>query len=194
MINWNEVEGKILEVNKDLLVDKIVKLGAKKIAETLVISEFFESDRIKNQSDTITSWSNTIISWLKNNNLLNSCNLKLRLRSIDNKIELTYKWESESKDLQDRIELSLILDSFENTKSVLEELWFRMIIRNEKQRVSYELGDIRYDFDKYNDIPWIVEVESNSKEKVIQWAVILGYWENDLKNLSISQLYQYYWK
>lgn len=191
MNNWNEVEGKILEVNKDLLVDKLVWLGANEIAKTLVISEFFETN------ETINKWnnySNKIIDWLESNNLLNWTNLKLRLRSIDGKVEITHKWVSESKELQDRIELNLLVDDFENAKWALAELGFKLIIRNEKQRISYELWDIRFDFDKYNDIPWLVEVESNSKEKVIQWAIILGYWEKDLKNLSITQLYKYYWK
>ncbi|MEF2176038.1 MAG: CYTH domain-containing protein [Candidatus Absconditabacteria bacterium] len=191
MNNGNEVEGKILEVNKDLLVDKLVGLGANEIAKTLVISEFFETNETINKGN---NYSNKIIDWLESNNLLNGTNLKLRLRSIDGKVEITHKGVSESKELQDRIELNLLVDDFENAKGALAELGFKLIIRNEKQRISYELGDIRFDFDKYNDIPWLVEVESNSKEKVIQGAIILGYGEKDLKNLSITQLYKYYGK
>lgn len=194
MINWNEVEWKILEVDKDRLVEKLVELGAKQIAKTLVISEFFETNQLSNQFNWLFSYSDNILNWLESNNLLKWSKLKLRLRAINGKVEITYKWVSESKDLQDRIELNLVVYNFYKAKSALEKLGFKLIIRNEKERISYELWDIRFDFDKYNDIPWIVEVESNSKEKVIQWAQILGYWEKDLKNLSISQLYEYYWK
>ena len=131
-----EIEVKILEIDKDSLVRKLESLGAIKIFEGGVDAEFFTNREGK----------------------------KVRLRKMGNENILTYKERIEMPEAKYNNEYEISFDHYENLVSILRGIGFEKSGEKSKKRLSYRIGSIIYDFDKYEDIPWFVEVESESLE------------------------------
>ena len=46
-----------------------------------------------------------------------------------------------------------------------------------KHRISYTLKWVHFDFDKYDNIPWFLEIESDNEDDVNYWINKLWIWK-----------------
>jgi len=165
----HEVEVKILEVNKEEIVKKILDMGGEKIFEGNIVGIFFD----------------------KENKLKNSGRL-LRLRKEGGKIELTYK-EKISKD-QTKIfeETEVEVDDFEKTKKIFESLGFKPGKKYPKHRESYKIENTRIEFDTFPEVPTFLEIESEDEKSVLEMAEKLGFKKEQLKSWTGKQVLEHY--
>jgi len=124
----NEVEVKIIEVNKKQIEEQLRALGAATILDADEDTIFFDF-----QDNSITDAQNL-----------------LRLRRIGNKTTLTFKKFVESDSAKVRVEHEVVVSEFETAKSILESLDLRVTLQMRKHRTSYRLpNSARVDIDKY---------------------------------------------
>lgn len=139
-----EIELKILEIDVKKLEKKLVTLGAKKILPLTLIREMvFDSADGKIQ---------------KNKELF-------RLRQEGQQVYLTYKYGHKNKGhFRTNQELEVFLNDFDATRKMLLQLGYTVLQEREKQRLSYKLGKVRIEIDKYPPIPAYTEFEGPEKQ------------------------------
>ncbi len=165
-----EIEVKILDIDEKDITNKLLKLGAKKISEELVVEKAFdfEDGRI-----------------FKNNNLL-------RLRKIGDKTELTYKdSREEDKDFAIREETQTEIKDFYEMEKIIKKLGLKCIIHREKKRSSFELNKVRFEIDKYPTIPAYLEIEG-TKEDIKKTLQLLNIEVNKISNLPSTEVLKNY--
>ena len=196
-INYPESEIKLeiaLERMKNLLIEIENNLSEnqiqeiKKIADVKNIKDIINNDNCKkvlNDEKTIK-----IIKQLKINQ-----NKWIRLRRTNGRIELTLKQlintEKEEK-LQKIIENEIIVNSFEDTNSLLEELGFFHKAYLEKKRKTYTLKGYNIEIDTWPKIPTYMEVEGKDKKDLENILNILGYKLDDAISCTAGGVYEMY--
>jgi adenylate cyclase class 2 len=175
----NEIEFKILEVNREELEKKLFELGAKKIFDDVL-----EAFKIDSESDT-----------LKNQQSL------LRLRKQGENNVITFKKILDKDDnVKTANELEVSFSDMNTMKKIFENLGFVIKGPFRKHRVSYKIAeaDVRFDFDKYLDdqehVPEFLEIESEDKEKIFKYAELLGFAKDDCKGWSGFDVVKHYKK
>ena len=151
----NEVEKKVLNIDKDAIIKKLENLWAKE-----KFSWWIKDNRYDFKSKKLTKFrmmfrTRETYNW-------NFITLKKRL---DNNTEKS-KWKC-SIDREFEIKVDNINEIIKNIK----ELWMDLIEkkRRVKYRISYELDWVHFDFDRYDDIPWFLEIESDDEKTVNEW-------------------------
>ena len=178
----DEVEVKVLDVNRDALAKKLLSLGAKKHFEGEIhaVSFDYPDNSIKKAKKT------------------------LRLRTKGNKTYLTLKNPVDNPDIKIREELELEVSDFKIMKTILESLNLKQWRDVKKTRISYKLKDALFEFDKYHEefeyIPEFVEIEvmaDNSKEaikKIYEYAAMLGIRKEQCLPWTLNELVNHYKK
>ncbi len=169
-----EIEVKILEVNRANVEKNLANLGAKRIFDGNIETLFFGFKK-----STIVKQKNV-----------------LRLRKVQDKTELTYKkvhFTSTSKIAE---EYSVDVSSLEIMEKILENLGLSVIESMQKYRVSYTLNGARFDFDRYSGsygfIPEFLEIEAENIEVIYKYAGLLGFKERDCLPWSTTELIGHY--
>jgi len=170
----NEVEVKILEINRKEVESKLKKLGAKKVYDGEIFAYYFD----------------TSFDSLKKKNLI------LRLRQKDNCNELTLKQKVESNDMKINKEYEVLVNDFKIAKQIVEILGYKVINIFHKHRTSYKLNDARFEIDTPKDmkIPCFLEIESDNKKTVEKYIKLLGFRMNDALNYTYEDVVNYYKK
>ena len=170
----NEVEVKILEIDRKEVEDKLIMMGAKKIFEGELCAIVFD----------------TKDDYFKNNKML------LRLRKEGEKTFITLKKKVKTGKVKSAKEIETEVKEFETMKEILKQIGLEYKEPVKKSRISYKLGNIKFEFDKYHDkwehIPEFLEIESDSEEKVLNAAKKLGFAEKDIKPLSGWGVFKHY--
>lgn len=156
-----EIEVKILEINKNELIEKLVNFWAKKVFDSEIYAEFYHS----------LNWEKIR---LRKTNIWNFMTLKVK-KNLD-WVKSNREYETNFWDYETFVNILLI--------SGFQKFWI-----SKKYRVSYKLWNIVFDFDSIENIPDFVEVESDNIKDVEKWVEILGYsmkntstfWEKELK-------------
>lgn len=151
----NEVEGKILDVNPEIEAEKLLSLGYEKTFDGELVAKFFKNDR----GDT------------------------LRLRKEARGWMLNYKGKptaEETDQVKSRPETEVLVSSAEGTQSILESVGFAKVRTVTKRRRTYVLFEngaksAHVEIDEYPGIPPLLEIESDSIEKVLSVAESLGF-------------------
>ncbi len=175
-----EKEAKILEIDQNIIVPKLLLIGAKKTFEGLLYAEYFDFDD----------------KYIKNNDAV------LRLREEGDKNILTLKTPLEKccseKGIKDLNEENVGVSSFKGMRRILEFLGLGVYRRMTKKRITYELNDVKYELDKYAEeydfIPALLEIEGPDKRTIVACAEKIGFLEKDLKDWNLGQLIKYYSK
>lgn len=174
-----EIEVKILEVNRDKVVKKILALGGKKVFEDYLDAIYFDT---------------------KDNTLKND-NVTLRIRKEGEKSVITSKEKinTQSEKLaKSNIETEVEVSSFEDAEKILKTIGFEEVIRIKKTRTSYTLNNSKIEFDKYLDkydfVPEFLEIEAQTEEEVFKTANLLGFNKEDLKPWSGKKVIKHYSK
>ncbi len=169
-----EIEVKILEVNRTTLEKTLTSLGAQKVFDGDIETLFLDSKdgAIVKKKDV------------------------LRLRKEQDKTELTYKKVHVTQTAKTAEEYTVELSSLETMKTILENLDFKEIDSTQKHRVSYILDGARFDFDCYADdygyIPEFLEIEAKSIDLIYKYAELLGFKAKDCLPWSTDQLISHY--
>ena len=162
-----EVEVKVRNIDKDEIVNKITSLGAKKIFTGKVID--FRFDTLERD--------------------LSRQGKALRIRQKGNHIFLNLKGKKKSREsIIGRDEIGVRISNFNVMQRILHELGFIKIFELVKYRTEYRLDDINFDIDEYIGLDPILEIESNSYEKVENYLRELGIEEADIGRVYIREI------
>lgn len=141
-----EIETKVLEINKEEIIRKLEDLGAEKIQDVLLKVDWFSpADLVKDNHPSY-----------------------LRLRSYSSgKVEVTWKGKMKISDGARQVEeVNVLVADYETTKLLFEALGYVYYAHQEKKRMSWRLGDVQFDMDTYPGVPTFLEIEASSGEEI----------------------------
>lgn len=142
----NEVELKFLDINVEEIKDKLKKIGAELKYDSLTESYPF-------LAKGFDAW--------------NSNKKYLRIRKAGDEVTLTYKGPAKESDMSLREEIEVCVDNYDNTILLLEKLGFTKGEVFKKHRIHYELEDIHFELDTLDNLPTYLEIETQTKEAMI---------------------------
>jgi len=154
-----EIEAKILEVNKTLIEAKLKELGAKKTFEGIIDGKFFD---YPNEA-------------LKKNGEI------LRLRMQGEKCFLTYKKGDQTKtEVKVAEEIETEVSDFKLMEQILSKVG---LIESKKtmtkHRTTYSIGETHFEIEEpigeYEHIPTFLEIEAPNEEEIYKYAKRLGF-------------------
>ena len=162
-----EVEVKIRNIDKEEIIKKIVKLGAKKIFTGRVIDFRFDTpDRDLSRQGKA-----------------------LRIRQKGRYIYLNLKGKKKSvENIIGREEIGVKLSNFRIMHKILNELGYIKIFELNKYRTEYRLNNIVFDIDEYLGLDPILEIESDSYDNVDRYIKKLGILEEDIGRVYIREI------
>lgn len=169
-----EVEAKILQVDRNRIVQTLTGLGARKVFDGEIVTFFFD---------------------FSDGSIIKSQDL-LRLRRENNKVELTFKKVQRNSEAKMAEEYTVEVSDLETAKKILELLGLSVTEEMSKHRVSYKLNNARFDMDKYSGkysyIPEFLEIEADTPENIHKYAEFLGFTSDDCLPWSTQDLIDYY--
>ena len=143
-----EIEIKILEVDKEDLKKKFDALGAKEIQNTRLTVDWYGPKGLTHDGDD---------PWF----------LRVRTYSHTDKHEVTWKGKSEFiNNSRKTKEINFTVSSPEEIGNLLEELNLEKYAHQEKDRISYKFGNIQFDLDTYPKMPPYLEIEATSEKEI----------------------------
>lgn len=158
-----EYEVKILDIDVEKIKKKLDEIGAKKYLEREMRRYVYDIDP-QDQS-----------KWI-------------RLRDNGEKTTLTIK-KIENDGIDGTKEIEVIVNDFEETNLLLNELGFFHKAYQENRRISYKFGRVDIDIDFWPKIPPYVEVESESQEKIERVVEMLGFELTQTTSMSVTKVY-----
>lgn len=161
-----EFEGRILEINKDEIIKKLENLGAEKV------DDYFQKRYVYDFNPIIKG------KWI-------------RLRTDGKETTLTIK-SVEELTISGTKEIEIVVDDFDKTNMILNELGYNYRSYQENKRTIYILNGVEIDIDSWPMIPTYIEVEGKSEEEVIETMKLLGYSKEDICALDVQSIYKYY--
>lgn len=161
-----EFEVKILNIDKDLMRDKLLKLGANEIGLKEMKRCIYDFNPMRPDA------------WI-------------RLRNDGRQSTLTIK-ERSNDQIDGTKELEVVVSSFEDTNGILEKLGYSSRLYQENRRRSFELDGIQIEIDEWPMIPPYLEVEWQSIEEVESMVAKLGYGMSDTTAVDTEVVYNQY--
>lgn len=161
-----EYEVRVLEINRDKMIETLESLGAQKIGDWRQKRYVY---------DIIPKDDN---SWI-------------RLRTNGIKTTLTFKTVKE-KTIDGTKEAEVEVSDFEETNLILEQMGHHNRGFQENKRIQYILDDVEIDIDTWPNIPTYLEIEGKDKESVNKIIEKLEIDKNKISTLDVQSLYEYY--
>lgn len=158
-----EYEVRKLDVSFDEVIQKLERIGAKKIGvyhQKRYVYDFIPAQKGR---------------WI-------------RLRSNGKLTTLTIK-EVESLRVDGTKELEIEVSNFHDTNELLMKLGYTARSFQENFRIEYVLDGITFDLDKWPMIPPHLEIEGKSKEDVLEAMQLLEWSEEDMTAQDIDTVY-----
>ncbi len=164
-----EIEAKILNIDKEAIIAKLESMDAKKTYDANMTNHIYRKEGFPGF---------------------------FRVREQEEKVLTTLKTKTE-----DSTENIKVLDEREKEVASKEEgeeqakiLGFEHDITLSKHRTEYQIGEVFFAIDEYNDIPVFLEIEGPTEEYIVAWAEKLGYTQSDLRPWGYNKLKKYYEK
>lgn len=155
----NEIEVKVLNIDKSEVIKKLESLGAKQIKKEFQANYMFDFEN----------------GFFDNKGGYVRIRKALDCRSKKEKIILTSK-ELISKDkFKISKEIEFGADDFESAKSFLESLGLKQFRLDEKFRESFQFDEGLVEIDTWAGVPTYLEVEADTEEKVEVILTKIGY-------------------
>ena len=164
-----EIEVKILDINIEKIVEKLVKLGAKKIFDGPMKSVYLD-----------------LRQELRNSNKI------LRIRQKGEKCIITLKIKKEDSEAKVNDEFETEIKDFQRSMLIFENLGFKEFFADFKKRISYQFKNSLVEIDIYDEIPPFLEVESPTKEELKEVVSLLGYSMDQTKSWTGKELLDLY--
>lgn len=143
-----EYEVRVLEIDVDKVIQKITDLGGK------FIDEYYQKRYIYDFNPVING------KWI-------------RLRDNGKETTLTIKNRFNDKKIDGTLELEEVVEDFDKTNLILNELGYKARSYQENKRIRYELNGIELDIDSWPMIPTYLEIEGSSVEEVEKYIKLL---------------------
>jgi len=160
-----EYETKVLGIDPQLIINKLRKFGAKEEPEILKRRLIFD---MKSEN---SEW--------------------VRLRDNGDKVTLTYKYKViGNTQIGKTTEIEVDVSDFEKTARILKKLPFYRIFYQENKSHIFHLNGIEFSIDTWPMIPPYLEIESNSKEKVIDGLKLLDLLGKDSGDRDLKDIYR----
>lgn len=170
----NEIEVKILEIDRESVEKKLIALGACKTYNDEMHAVYYD---LRDSS-------------LKKNGRA------LRLRKEGKKAILALKLQVENALAKERVEYEVEVSRFEDMRTVLEGLGYTPWLEMMKHRTRYELEETHVELDRYCGqhayIPEFLEIEGRDIETIYRCAEALGFSKDDCRPWDITELIKYY--
>ena len=163
-----EYEARVLEIDKEKLEERLITLGAKKVAD------FDYKRKVYNFNPA-------------------SRNKWIRLRTDGNKTTLTIK-EIKSYEIDGTLENEIVVSDFEETDIMLNKLGYFSHTYQESKRTRYLLGEVEIDIDTWPYIPTYVEIEGKSTDEVKDTLKKLELEGNIITSLDVQGVFKEYYK
>ncbi len=161
-----EYEVRVLEINHDEMVKKLEKLSAEFKFEALQQRYVYDfKPKIDNK-------------WI-------------RLRTDGKKTTLTIK-DLQAKSIDGTKELEIIVDDFDKTNKILEELGYINRGFQQNKRTQYILDGVEIDLDRWPLIPEYMEIEGPDEESVYNTLIKLGINKDEIVTLDVASIYDHY--
>ncbi|SFT42824.1 adenylate cyclase, class 2 [Actinopolyspora lacussalsi subsp. righensis] len=161
-----EHEAKILDIDPDTMEKQILQAGGTKRGQALQRRYVYD----------ITPGDQS--RWI-------------RLRDTGSATTLTIK-EITNDAIDGTRETEVAVSDFEATNALLGKLGYQPKAYQENRRVSFHLDGAEVEIDSWPHIPTYVEIEADSKERVMAVASRLGYTEGDLTGENTTKVYARY--
>lgn len=162
----NEIEIRVLEVDKSEMIDKLEKLGAEKVRGV-------KMKRINYDAPAKGGF--------------------LRLRDEGTKVTLTYKERRYRDNIEHTQELEIEVSDFDKTKELLAKMGIESKgDYQEQKRIEYRLGDISFCIDTWPHIPTYMEIEAPTREEVDGMLAKLNIDKSNCSHLAGYALFEYY--
>ena len=157
----HEIETKILDIEADAIVEKLISLGAKKINENRLTVDWYRPKGTKEGEDP----------WF----------LRIRSYSSNGRNEVTWKAKSDIIGVvRKHKEINFDITEPEKLEDLFEELDLEKYAHQEKDRISFTHKNWQFDIDQYPKMPAFLEIEGNSEENVKEAINILGLKDNHI--------------
>jgi len=158
-----EVEVKIRHIDKEEIIKKIEELGATKVFTGKVIDYRFDTpDRDLSRQGKA-----------------------LRIRQKGRYIFLNLKGKKKSvQNIIGRDEIGVKISNFKTMHRILNELGYIKIFDLRKYRTEYRLKDIVFDIDEYVGLEPMLEIESDSYERVQEYIEKL-----EINSVDVGRIY-----
>jgi len=165
-----EIEIKILEIDKEEIIKKLIGLGANKIAQEKQKSYFFDFPdcRLKKEKRS------------------------LRLRSFGDKKFITSKKAISSDGAKIEDELEIDVSSIEETERIFLALGLEKKDTVKCTRTKYKSEDALFEIDEYPGVPCFMEIEAASKEIIKDWVEKLEIDKSKIKAWGGRELFAHY--
>lgn len=174
-VKMKEREIKILEVNSQQLIKQLEWLWAVKLFEGEIYDTYFDFPTASLASE----------------------HKKIRIRyKSDHSMELTFKQKNKKakkkKNYKQRKELQLGIDDGQEMSAILQGLGMQYRRSKHKHRVSYMLDGVVFDFDTYEYIPTLLEIEAKNNKEIKHWIQVLWLQDHKIKMFWAKALFKYY--
>lgn len=170
-----EIEAKILEVDRAAIEAKLKSLGAQFEFDEEFYAVYYDTPEGKLKAEGKT----------------------IRLRKEGDRQVLTVKRKAENEaGIKMREEHETGIKDYEQMENALAELGYIPVLKMRKQRTQYALMGAHVVIDDYTEdhvhIPVFIEIEGESREKLVEVAEALGYSESDLNPMNAFELIRHY--
>lgn len=158
-----EYEAKILNINPEIIKERLLSLGGKHLADRDMRRYVYDFNPVEPNS------------WI-------------RLRFDGIKAQLTIK-EIQHKGITGTKELEVDVADFDTMNEILQRLGYKPRSYQENRRESYELNGVAVEIDYWPKLSPYIEIEASSEAEVIEITEKLGYKESDLNHDNTDDLY-----
>lgn len=158
-----EYEVKVLEIDKNSIIQKLERLGAIKVGEwdqKRYVYDIKPADPDK---------------WI-------------RLRTNGETTTLTYK-QVVKNSIDGTKEVEIIVNDFAETNIFLESIGYKAKAYQENRRIQYKLDNIEIDIDTWPQIPSYLEIEGENETTVLEMLKKLELDNNKVTALSTQDIY-----
>lgn len=149
----DEIELKFLNIDVTEIKEKLNTLGAKLKYDAKTESYPFLSDGFHSSDSTMKY---------------------LRIRKVNDNVQITYKNAAKESDMTTREELEINVDNYDEAIKLIEKLGFKKGKVFRKHREHYELNNIHFELDTLENIPTYLEIETQTEEDLKDICVRLG--------------------
>ena len=113
----------------------------------------------------------------------------IRLRTNGNTTTLTIK-DVQSSKIDGTKEMEILVDDFDTTNEILNELGYKPRGIQENKRIKYNLNGVEVDIDTWPRIPTYLEVEGKNEEEVYKTLELLGIPKEKATALNTQTIYE----
>ncbi len=154
----HEIETKVLDIDADMVMSSLEKLGATKTQQTRLVVDWYRLKGVKEGDDP----------WF------------LRIRSYSNGVhEVTWKAKSDILGTaRKHKEINFTTTDPEKLSDLFQEIGLEKYAHQEKDRTSFALKDWSFDIDQYPGMPAYLEIEGTSEVYVKEGISMLGLEKN----------------